>query len=253
MIEQIVWTRIDTMFGVAGMMRRLLNEAIWHTRRRSAFGAPLATQPAMVNVLADLALETEAAAQASFRVARAFDEGDRTFGRMALAVMKYWVCKRGAPFAAEALECLGGNGYIETQQAPVAQFYRDIQIGTVWEGSGNVIALDVLRAMAREPESVGGFMLECESARGADRRLDAHLDATRAALDDLAHTEPQFAARALVEDMALALQGALLVRNGPAHVADAFCAARLEGRHRAFGTLRAGSDAASLVERALPQ
>ena len=136
MIEQIVWTRIDTMVGVAGMMRRLLNEAVWHTRRRSAFGATLASQPAMVNVLADLALEAEAAAAASFRVVRAFDEGDRTFGRMALAVMKYWICKRGAPFAAEALECLGGNGYIETQQAPVAQFYRDIQIGTVWEGSG---------------------------------------------------------------------------------------------------------------------
>ena len=143
---------------------------------------------------------------------RAFDEGDRTFGRMALAVMKYWICKRGAPFAAEALECLGGNGYIETQQAPVAQFYRDIQIGTVWEGSGNVIALDVLRAMAREPESVDAFMAECESARGADPRLDAHLDATRAALDDLHRAEPQFAARALVEDMALALQG---VAAGP--------------------------------------
>jgi putative acyl-CoA dehydrogenase len=251
MIEQIVWTRIDTMVGVAGMMRRLLNEAVWHTRRRSAFGAPLASQPAMVNVLADLALEAEAAASASFRIVRAFDEGDRTFGRMALAVMKYWICKRGAPFAAEALECLGGNGYIETQQAPVAQFYRDIQIGTVWEGSGNVIALDVLRAMAREPESVDAFLAECESARGADRRLDVHLDATRTALDDLRRTEPQFAARALVEDMALALQGSLLVRNGPAAVADAFCAARLGGRHRAFGTLPPGVDAERLVARAL--
>ena len=251
MIEQLVWTRIDTMVGVAGMMRRLLNEAVWHTRRRGAFGAPLASQPAMVNVLADLALEAEAAAQASFRVVRAFDEGDRAFGRMALAVMKYWICKRGAPFAAEALECLGGNGYIETQQAPVAQFYRDIQLGTVWEGSGNVIALDVLRAMARQPESVEAFMAECEAARGEDPRLDAHLDTTSAALEELSRSEPQFAARALVEDMALALQGALLVRNGPAHVADAFCAARLEGRHRAFGTLPQGVEAAPLVERAL--
>jgi putative acyl-CoA dehydrogenase len=251
MIEQIVWTRIDTMMGVAGMMRRLLNEAIWHTRRRSAFGAPLASQPAMVNVLADLALEAEAAAVASFRIVRAFDEGDRTFGRMALAVMKYWICKRGAPFAAEALECLGGNGYVETQQAPVAQFYRDIQIGTVWEGSGNVIALDVLRAIAREPDSVDAFMAECELARGADARLDAHLDATRAALDGLHGAEPQFVARALVEDMALALQGSLLLRTGLAAVADAFCAARLGNRHHAFGTLPRGIDAAPLVDRAL--
>jgi putative acyl-CoA dehydrogenase len=233
------------------MMRRLLNEAIWHTRRRSAFGAPLASQPAMVNVLADLALEAEAAVASSFRIVRAFDEGDRTFGRMALAVLKYWICKRGAPFAAEALECLGGNGYIETQQAPVAQFYRDIQIGTVWEGSGNVIALDVLRAMARSPESVDAFRAECELARGADARLDTHLDATWAALEAVGEADPQFAARALVEVMALAHQGSVLVRTGPAHVADAFCAARLAGRHRAFGTLPSGIDAAPLVDRAL--
>jgi putative acyl-CoA dehydrogenase len=207
----------------------------------------------MVNVLADLALEAEAAAAASFRVVRAFDEGDRTFGRMALAVMKYWICKRSGAFAAEALECLGGNGYVETQEAPVAQFYRDIQIGTVWEGSGNVIALDVLRAMAREPESLDTFMAECESARGADPRLDTHLDATRAALDGLRRTEPQFAARALVEDLALALQASLLIRNGPGPVADAFCAARLGSRHRAFGTLPHGVDAAPLVARALAE
>jgi len=170
---------------------------------------------------------------------------------MALAVMKYWVCKRGAPFAAEALECLGGNGYIETQQAPVAQFYRDIQLGTVWEGSGNVIALDVLRAMSREPAGVDAFMAECEAGRGADPRLDAHLDATKAALDALHRIEPEFAARALVEDLALALQASLLVRNGPRQVADAFCAARLGGRHLAFGTLPPGIDAAPLVDRAL--
>jgi putative acyl-CoA dehydrogenase len=233
MIEQIIWTRIDTMFGVAGMMRRLLNEAIWHTRRRSAFGAPLVSQPAMTNVLADLALEAEAAAQASFRIVRAFDEGDRTFGRMALAVMKYWICKRGA------------------QQAPLAQFYRDIQIGTVWEGSGNVIALDVLRAMAKEPESMEALIAECELARGADARFDAHLDATRAGLTELFDGDPQFAARTLVEDLALALQASVLLANGPAHVADAFCAARLGSRRWAFGTLPAGVNAAPLVERAL--
>jgi putative acyl-CoA dehydrogenase len=251
MIEQLVWTRIDTMVGVAGMMRRLLNEAIWHCRRRSAFGAPLAAQPAMMNVLADLAVESEASVQASFRIVRAFDDGDRPFGRMALAVMKYWICKRAAAFAAEALECLGGNGYIETQQSPVAQFYRDIQLGTVWEGSGNVIALDVLRAMAKDPESMTAFVAECELARGEDARLDAHLDVMAAAIASLHDADPQFTARAMVEDMALALQGSLLVRNGPADVADAFCAARLGGRHRAFGTLPSGIDAAALVERAL--
>ena len=128
----------------------------------------------------------------------------------------------------------------------MAQFYRDIQIGTVWEGSGNVIALDVLRAMAKEPESVDAFMAECELARGSDQRFDAHLDATRAGLEELHSVDPQFAARAVVEDMALALQASVLLRTGPASVADAFCAARLGGRHRAFGTLPAGIDAAAV-------
>ena len=249
-IEQLIWTRLDTLLGTAGMMRRLLGEAIWHCRHRSAFGAPLAQQPAMANVLADLAIESEAATAAGLRIARAFDEGDRDFGRLALAVMKYWVCKRGAPFAAEALECLGGNGYIETQESPVAQFYRDIQLGTVWEGSGNVIALDVLRAMAKNPETVPALMAECEAARGADARLDAHLDRCGAALGTL--TEPQFEARALVEDLALALQASLLVRNAPSAVADAFCAGRLGERpHLAFGTLPRGADATAIVDRAL--
>jgi putative acyl-CoA dehydrogenase len=250
MIEQIIWTRLDTLLGVAGMMRRLLGEAVWHCRHRSAFGAPLATQPAMVNVLADLALESEAAMAGALRVARALGEGDRDFARLALAVMKYWVCKRGAPFAAEALECLGGNGYIETDEAPVAQFYRDIQIGTVWEGSGNVIALDVLRAMGRSPAAVDALLAECETARGADARLDAQLDRCRAALADL--RDPQFQARALVEDLALALEGSLLVRHAPAAVADAFGASRLAERtHRAFGTLPRGVDAEAIMARAL--
>ena len=250
MIEQIVWTRLDTLTAVAGMMRRLLTEAIWHCRHRSAFGAPLAEQPAMTNVLADLAVESEAAMTAALRVVRSFDEGDRTFGRLALAVMKYWVCKRGAPFAAEALECLGGNGYIETQEPPVPQFYRDIQLNTVWEGSGNVIALDVLRAMQRSPESIDALLAECEQARGADARLDPHLDRCRAALGDL--SDAQFQARALVEDLALALQGSLLVRHAPPAVADAFCASRLGERpHKAFGTLPAGAPAAEISARAL--
>src|SRR3954466_8747670 len=181
------------------MMRRLLGEAIHHARHRSAFGALLSEQPAMVNVLADLAIESEAAMLMAFRMGRAFDEGDRELTRLALSVSKYWVAKRGAPFAAEALEVLGGNGYIETQESPVAQFYRDIQINTVWEGSGNVIALDVLRAMGRSPGAVAARLAECEAARGADARLDPHLDRCRAALADL--REAQFEARALVEDL----------------------------------------------------
>ncbi|HEX2085288.1 MAG TPA: acyl-CoA dehydrogenase family protein [Solirubrobacteraceae bacterium] len=248
MIEQIVWTRLDAVISTAGMMRRLVAEAVHHCRHRHAFGAPLAEQPAMVNVLADLALESEAATATALRLARAFDEDDRTFARFALSPAKYWVTKRGAPLAAEALECHGGNGYIETQEAPVAQLYRDIQLNTVWEGSGNVVALDVLRALAKDPAGTEAFLAECEQARGGDPRLDAHLGAVRAAL-----AEPsQWTARALVEDLALAFQASLLVRHAPPFVADAFCAARLgEGRHRAFGTLPAGVDAAAIVERAL--
>jgi putative acyl-CoA dehydrogenase len=254
MIEQIVWTRLDCLAGVAGMMRRLVAEAVWHCRHRSAFGAPLAEQPAMQNVLADLAIESEAAMVTTMRLARAFDARDdpheRSFRRLALAVSKYWVCKLGAPLAAEALECLGGNGYIETMESPVAQFYRDIQIGTVWEGSGNVIALDVLRAMARDPESVDAFMAECERAAGADPRLDAHLEQVRADLAALSHEDPQWMARRLVEGMALALQAALLVRHAPPTVADAFCG-RLDAGRRAFGTLPVGTDADAILERAL--
>ena len=242
MIEQIVWTRLDTLNGVAGMMRRVVAEAVWHCRHRQAFGAALADQPAMRNVLADLAIESEAATAATLRLAGAFDAGDdpaeAAFRRFALAVTKYWVCKRGAPLAAEALECLGGNGYVE--EAPMAQFYRDIQIGTVWEGAGNVVALDVLRAMAKEPEGLPAFLRECELASGADPRFDAHLDRVRDAVTALGEDEPQWRARAVVEDLAVALQASLLLRHAPPAVADAFCAGRLGGGGRAFGTLPPG-------------
>src|SRR5205085_11892098 len=166
--------------------------------------------------------------------------------RLGLAVAKYWVCKRGAPLAAEALECLGGNGYVETMQSPVAQFYRDIQIGTVWEGSGNVIALDVLRAMARSPESVDAFMVECQLAEGADPRFDAHLVRVRSDLSALSESNPQWMARRLVEGMAQALEASLLIRHAPTAVADAFCARRGDGR-RAVGTLPNGADAAAII------
>ena len=189
----------------------------------------------MVNVLADIALESEAATAAALRIARAFDSEhpeEVSFRRLALAVMKYWVCKRGAPLAAEALECLGGNGYVE--EAPMAQFYRDIQIGTVWEGSGNVIALDVLRALAREPDAAPAFLAECELAAGTDPHFDAHLERVREGLATLAvdPAQAQWSARRVVEDMALALQASLLLRHAPAAVSDAFCAGRLGARSR---------------------
>ncbi len=253
MIEQIVWTRLDTMNAVAGMMRRVVAEAVWHCRHRQAFGAALADKAAMRNVLADLAIESEAAMATGMRLARAFDHGagesEIAFRRFALAVSKYWVCKRGAPLAAEALECLGGNGYIE--EAPMAQFYRDIQIGTVWEGSGNVLALDVLRAMRNEPEGLPAFLAECERAAGADARFDAHLAATRERVAGLADGDPEWLARHVVEDLAIALQASLLLRDAPPFVAEAFCAGRLGEGGRAFGTLPSGVDADAIVERAL--
>ena len=254
MVSQLVWTRLDTMIGVAGMVRRAVAEAVWHARHREAFGARLAQQPAMVNVLADLAVESEAMLAACLRIARAYDapddDGDEVaFRRLALAVMKYWVCKRGAPVVAEALECLGGNGYVE--EAPLARLYRDVQIGTVWEGSGNVIALDVLRALARDPEGLPALLAELELAAGADPRYDAHLQRVRDGLAALPEA-PQWGARALVEDLALALQASLLLRTAPPAVADAFCAGRLDGdRHLAFGTLPRGVDAEAIVQRAL--
>ena len=254
-VEQLIWTRLDTLLGVTGMMRRVLAEAVWHARHRRAFGGVLSDQPAMVNVLADLALESEAATVATMRIAQAFDSEDpaeASFRRLALAVMKYWVCKRGAPMAAEALECLGGNGYVE--EAPMAQFYRDIEIGTVWEGSGNVIALDVLRALAREPETAAALVAECELARGANALLDAHLDRMRDRLNGLAAApeDAQWSARRATEDLALGLQASLLVRYSPAAVSDAFCAARCsEGRGLAFGDLPRGTDGAAVVERSL--
>ncbi|MGH2882813.1 MAG: acyl-CoA dehydrogenase family protein, partial [Solirubrobacteraceae bacterium] len=174
------------------------------------------------------------------------------FRRFATAVMKYWVCKRAAPHAAEALECLGGNGFVEDSGLPL--LYRDAPLNSIWEGSGNVAALDVLRALVKEPDGLPAFMAECELAAGADGRLDAHLERVRAACSEVfATAEPQFGARRVVEDLAVALQGSLLVRSAPAAVADAFCAARLAGDGgRVYGTLPAGVDAGAIVDRALP-
>jgi putative acyl-CoA dehydrogenase len=252
-IRMVNHTRLDCLLGAATGMRRGLIEAIHHARHRSAFGALLSEQPAMRNVLADLAIESEAATAAALRVARAYDsDSEGAFRRFATAVMKYWVCKRAAPHAAEALECLGGNGFVEESGLPL--LYRDAPLNSIWEGSGNVAALDVLRAMVKEPEGLPAFLDECSLAAGADRRLDAHLERVRVASADVfGSAEPQFSARRVVEDLAVALQGSLLVRYAPPAVADAFCAARLAGDGgRVYGTLPASVDAPAIVDRALP-
>jgi putative acyl-CoA dehydrogenase len=250
-IRMVNHTRLDCLIGSATGMRWGLAQAIHHARHRSAFGKLLAEQPAMRNVLADLAIESEAATASAFRVARAYDEDDTAFRRFATAVMKYYVCKRAPQHANEALECLGGNGFVEESGLP--RLYRDSPLNSIWEGSGNVAALDVLRAVSKEPEGLPAFLDECGEAAGADARLDAHLERVRGKLARLVEADdPQWLARRLVEDLALALQASLLVRNGPPAVADAFCASRLDGEGgRAFGTLPAGVDTEPILERAL--
>ena len=268
-IDMVTHTRLDCVIGTASAMRRATAEAVHHARHRSAFGARLIDQPLMVNVLADLALESEAATATALRLARAYDEGDANLRRFGTAVLKYWICKRSIPMIAEALECHGGNGYVE--EGPMPALLRDVGVNGIWEGSGNVMALDVLRAMAREPDGLPAFLADCESVRGADSRLDAHLDTLPRTLAGLADdasvsvtpretvgrreasTTAQWQARRVVEDLALAFQAALLVRTAPPAVADAFCAGRLgEARGRAFGTLPRGLDAAAVVARVLP-
>ncbi|WP_433674699.1 acyl-CoA dehydrogenase family protein [Microbacterium gorillae] len=232
-IEMVNQTRLDCLLGSTAGMRQSTAEAIWHAQHRSAFGATLAGQPAMTQVLADLAVETEAATVASLRIAAAYDTdapaADEPFRRLATAVMKYWVCKRGPGHAYEALECLGGNGY--TEAFPLARRYREQPVMAVWEGSGNVIALDTLRALAREPDSLDAYVDEVQTAAGADRRLDQFVDHTvalahRAAVDP-SSPEAQASARALTEALAVSLQGSLLVRHAPTAVSDAFIATRI--------------------------
>ncbi|GIE86291.1 acyl-CoA dehydrogenase family protein [Actinoplanes regularis] len=254
-IEMVSMTRLDCVIGSASGMRAALVQAIHHATHRSAFGGPLIGKPAMRNVLADLAIESEAATVLTMRLAGAVDRavrGDRAeqaFRRLAIPVGKFWVCKRQPAVVGEALECLGGNGYVEDSGLP--RLYRDAPLNSIWEGSGNVQALDVLRAIHREPESLEAFFTEVAAAGGADRRLDEAVRDLRAQLAE--KSDPEVRARRIVERMALVLQGSLLVRHAPAEVADAFCASRLGGDWgHTFGTLPAGVDTASIVERAAP-
>lgn len=253
-IEMVAATRVDCVLGSAALMRQSVAQAVHHAAYRSAFGGELIDKPLMRNVLADLALESEAATTLALRLAAAQDavqstgsESERALLRLAVPTAKYWVTKRCTPVAAEALECLGGNGYVEESGMP--RLLRESPLNSIWEGSGNVQALDVLRALQREPEALNAFLQEVGAARGADHRLDGAIKDLLTELADLNGIEAR--ARRLVERMALVLQGSLLVRWAPPAVADAFCASRLGGDWgTAFGTLPHSLDLESVVTRA---
>ena len=252
-IEMVNHTRLDCVIGSASLMRQAVAQATHHTAHRSAFGKLLGEQPLMQNVLADIAVESEATTILMMRLAgafdRAFDSAESHFKRVALAVSKYWVCKRAIAVVAEALECHGGNGYVEESIMP--RLYREAPLNSIWEGSGNVNALDVLRAMTREPESIAAFVAELEVAKGSDARLDRAVADLKGELANAAEAETR--ARRVVERMAIALQGALLVRHGDPAVATAFVASRLGGDWgHTFGTLPVGTKFASIVERHRP-
>ncbi|WP_030991702.1 acyl-CoA dehydrogenase family protein [Streptomyces sp. NRRL S-1813] len=251
-IEMVAATRLDCVSASAAVMRQAVAQALHHTAHREAFGDRLIDKPLMRNVLADLALESEAATTLALRLAAAYDadtEQDRHFLRLAVPAAKYWVTKRCTPMVTEALECLGGNGYVEESGLP--RLLREAPLNSIWEGSGNVQALDVLRALRREPEALNAFLTEIGAARGADHRLDRAITGMLTELADLEGIEAR--ARRLVERMALVLQGSLLVRHAPSEVADAFCAGRLGGdAGAAFGTLPHTLDLAAVVARARP-
>src|SRR4051812_46819552 len=248
-LEMVTHTRLDCALGGAAGMRMAVAQAMHHCTYRSAFGKRLVEQALMRNVLADLAVESEAATSLALRIAGSFDRpAESAFRRIATAVAKYWLCMRTPAVVAEALECLGGNGYVEESGMP--RLYREAPLNSIWEGSGNVICLDVLRALAKEPEASEALLAELRKSRGADRRLDAHVDSVQALL-----ARPEEAgARRLVEGLAVALEGSLLVLHAPKPVADAFCTSRLAGDWgRALGTLPAAVDVRSILDRAWPR
>ncbi|WP_020125342.1 acyl-CoA dehydrogenase family protein [Streptomyces sp. 303MFCol5.2] len=252
-IDMVAATRLDCVLGSAGLMRQAVAQAIHHCTHREVFGGKLVDKPLMRNVLADLALESEAATVLALRLAAAYDDGgeqERALLRIAVPAAKYWVTKRCAPVAVEASECLGGNGYVEESGMP--RLVRESPLNSVWEGAGNIQALDVLRALQREPQALNAYLQEVGQARGADHRLDKAIKGLLTELADLDGVEGR--ARRLAERFALVLQGALLVRFAPPEVADAFCASRLGGDGgAAFGTLPHTLDLASIVERAAPR
>ncbi|MFC1412294.1 acyl-CoA dehydrogenase family protein [Streptacidiphilus sp. N1-12] len=251
-IEMVAATRMDCVLGSTSLMRQALAQASHHAAHRSAFGGPLLEKPLMRNVLADLSLESEAATVTALRLAAAFDSAtpeERDFRRLAVAVSKYWITKRCPAVAAEALECLGGNGYVEESGMP--RLFRESPLNSVWEGSGSVNALDVVRVLTREPQVVDAFLAELRLAEGADPHFDAALKELLTELADQEGLEAR--ARRTVERLALLLQASLLLRHAPAAVADAFCVSRL-GRDwgATFGTLPARLDLGAIVDRSTP-
>jgi putative acyl-CoA dehydrogenase len=249
-IEMGNYTRLDCATGSAGLMRQAVAQAIHHAQHRTAFQKRLVDHALMTNVLADLALEQEAAAVLCMRLARAYDEEDEAaavFRRVVTPAVKFWICKRAPALAVEAMEVLGGNGYVE--EFILARIYREAPVNSIWEGSGNVMCLDVLRALSRSPAAIDVVMDELSESAGAQPRLKAFMArwSSKFAIGD----ESQ--ARAFARDLVLALQAALLVRHAPAAVADAFCASRLNGASGAFGMLPPGADCHAIVARAAPQ
>ncbi|WP_299540045.1 acyl-CoA dehydrogenase family protein [uncultured Streptomyces sp.] len=251
-IEMVAATRLDCVVGSAALMRQAVTQAVHHAAHREVSGGPLIDKVLMRNVLADLAVESEAATALAMRLAAAQDAGteaERAFLRIVLPAAKYWVTKRCTPLVAEALECLGGNGYVEESGMP--RLLREAPLNSLWEGSGNVQALDVLRALRREPQALDALLRELGAARGADHRLDAAVRELLTELADLGAAEGR--ARRIAELLALVVQGSLLVRWAPPEVADAFCGSRLGGdRGHAFGTLPPTLGLAAVVERARP-
>lgn len=250
-IEMVIGNRLYCAMASAGIMRQAVVQALHHTAHRSAFGKRLIEQPLMQNVLADMAIETEAALALGMRTARAMDNAgdpaEAAMARIGTAVAKYWNCKRCPTLVAEALECHGGPGYIEDSILP--RLYREAPVNSIWEGSGNIMGLDVLRAINREPEAVPAFIAEVELARGNDANLDRAIDALKKELGDPDEIESRM--RMITEMMALTLQGALLTQDAPGEVADAFCASRLAPRYRgAFGTLPKGLDLEGIISHA---
>lgn len=252
-IEMVMFTRLDCMLGAAAEMRMALAQAVHHARHRTSFGKPLAEHALMRNVLADLALESEAALAFSLRVARAVDvapqnAAEAAFARISTAIGKYWLCKRAATFVNEAQECLGGAGYVEESILP--RLYRQAPLNSIWEGSGNIQCLDVLRALSREPETSAALLAEFGTAEGRDAGFDLTVAELRVQL--ASQSADEFGARMLVERLALALQAAVLLNSG-SPAAALFVASRLQGRHGlAFGTLPVGQGIDELISRALP-
>ncbi len=257
-IEMVNHTRLDCSIAAAGLMRQALAQAVHHARHRRVFGKLLIDQPLMRNVLSDLAIESEAATLLMVRLAHSFDtrassDRERAFCRIATAIAKYWLCKRSPVHVGEALECLGGNGYVEESIMP--RLYREAPLYSIWEGSGNVMCLDVLRALTKDPATLEALLTELRSTSGADKRLDAYIATIQDRFSNKASggsaensSVSDYAARELTEKLALALQASLIVRHSSAAIADAFIASRLAGQHgNAFGTLPAGMEVDSIV------